>query len=95
MCVYKVGSLEEMCDMMCDNVVPEQRPEWWIFTFGCGQEHEGKYVRIHGTFEEARRKMFREYGDRWAFQYSQEEWDEWKERIPEYVPAETLLREIE
>lgn len=35
----------------------------WIFTFGCGQEHAGHYVKIHGTYDEARAEMFRRYGD--------------------------------
>lgn len=61
---FKVNSLEE----------PEQ---WWIFTFGCGQEHAGYYVRIHGTYRGARAKMCEKYGDKWAFQYSAVEWDEW------------------
>lgn len=73
----------------------KEQPEWWIFTFGYGQENEGKFVRIHGTYESARGKMFSEFGDKWAFQYSQEEWDDWKKRCPEYIPVETLLKEIE
>lgn len=54
--------------------------EWkeWVFTFGCGQPNAGKFVRISGTFNEAREEMFRRYGSAWAFQYSAEEWDEWQ-----------------
>lgn len=44
----------------------------WVFTFGSGHEHEGHYVKIKGTFEEARAKMFERYGTAWAFQYSDE-----------------------
>ena len=40
---------------------------WWIFTFGIGQEHGGKYVRIWGTYSEARAKMVKKYGNKWAF----------------------------
>ena len=46
----------------------------WIFTFGCGQKHEGHYVKIHGTYSSAREEMFRRYGDKWAFQYTAEEY---------------------
>lgn len=49
--------------------------KWWIFTFGCGQEHAGHYVRFYGTFGEARQKMFDHFGDKWAFQYPEEEFD--------------------
>lgn len=29
----EVNSLEEMCDLMCDNKIPEEE-QTWIFTFG-------------------------------------------------------------
>lgn len=89
--IAEVSSLEEMCDLMCDNKLPEK--ENWIFTFGYGQQHEGKYVRVTGTRSEAREKMFNKYGPEWAFQYSEEEWAEWERRRPEYL-AETLLEEF-
>lgn len=46
----------------------------WIFTFGCGQEHAGHYVKIHGTYSEARAEMFRRYGDQWCWQYDADEY---------------------
>lgn len=49
----------------------------WIFTFGCGQQNEGYYVKIFGTFSEARQKMFDRYGNKWGFQYSEDEWNEY------------------
>ena len=48
--------------------------QYWIFTFGCGHENAGKYVKIAGSFGEARAKMCEKYGTAWAFQYSEEEW---------------------
>ena len=39
----------------------------WIFTFGVGQERAGHYVKIHGTYRNARDEMFRRYGREWAF----------------------------
>lgn len=89
--IVKINSLEEMCDLMCDNRLPES--ECWVFTFGYGQEHEGKYVKIRGTYDEAREKMIEKYGDKWAFQYSREEWEDWEARRPEYI-TETLLEEL-
>lgn len=53
----------------------------WIFTFGCGQPLAGKCVRILGTYAQAREKMCSVFGDKWAFQYSAEEWDKFKHDI--------------
>ena len=66
--------------------------EWYYFTFGVGQPHAGKFVKIRGTFEESRQKMFDKYGDRWAFQYSEVEWRRYKSI---HVDTETLLEVIE
>lgn len=68
--------------------------QWWTFTFGYGQQHEGMYVRIYGTLNSARRKMFERYGSEWAFQYSEREWRNWEDKRPKYI-CETLLEEIE
>jgi hypothetical protein len=45
----------------------------WLFSWGFGHEHPNRYVRIEGTYEEARREMVRRYGRRWAFQYPESE----------------------
>ena len=50
----------------------------WIFTFGCGQKNQGKCVRLKGTYDKARKKMFRLFGSEWAFQYPASEWEEKK-----------------
>ena len=68
--------------------------QWWTFTFGYGQKHEGMFVRIYGTFDSARRIMFERNGQEWAFQYSEAEWQDWEDRRPQYI-IETLLEEIE
>lgn len=47
------------------------------FTFGHGQENYGKYVTILAEDEnEARELMFKQYGDKWAFQYPEKEYEE-------------------
>ena len=51
----------------------------WIFTFGYGQAMQGYCVRVKGSYAEARQKMFDKFGRNWAFQYSAEDWDKWKE----------------
>lgn len=50
----------------------------WIFTFGANHQFPGKYVKIFGTYESARDEMFKMFGDRWAFQYPEETWEEMK-----------------
>lgn len=63
----------------------------WIFTFGSGQPYEGHYVKIYGTFAEARDEMFKRYGRSWAMQYSEDECEDWLKRKPKWVPAETEI----
>lgn len=69
--------------------------ENWYFTFGIGQEHAHHYVKISGTFGEARAEMFRRYGPHWAFQYSEEEWNEMKTDPNRRWEWPTELREEE
>ena len=68
-----------------------EKETWYIFTFGSGKKNEGHYVRFYGTYGEAREQMVRECGNEWAFQYSEEEWNDWLARKPWYIPAETEL----
>lgn len=93
-----VSSLEEMCDLMCDNNLPKEKEQWWIFTFGMSKEVYGdnaeKYVKIYGTYSTARSKMFDEYGSKWAFQYSEEEWTEMTLDPNRYWDMETHLKTI-
>ena len=65
---------------------------WWIFTFGSGQKHAGHYVRFFGTFDEARQQMFDAYGRDWCMQYTEEQWNDWLNRKPDWIPAETELK---
>lgn len=39
--------------------------------------------------------MFDRYGKEWAFQYSEEQWQDWLNRKPDYVEAEELLEVID
>ena len=54
----------------------DEKPQWWIFTFGQNSINAGHYVKIRGTYSQARQKMFKRYGNDWAFQYLKKEWDE-------------------
>ena len=65
-----------------------EEKQWWIFTFGYGQQHEGMYVKIYGTFESARRKMFERYGSEWAFQYNEKDWRDISELLLEKIDEE-------
>lgn len=60
--------------------VQEDSRGWWYFTFCCGQRNAGHYVRIFGTFDEARQKMIDRYGLEWALQYSEQQWKDWETR---------------
>lgn len=71
-----------------------EEKQWWTFTFRCGQQHEGMYVKIYGTFKSARRKMFERYGSKWAFQYNEKEWRDWESKRPYYI-VELLLEKID
>jgi len=88
---FRVDNLEDMCAMMCDNRVPKEKPGWWYMTFGWTQKHAGFYVKIYGTFNEARKKMFDKYGREWSFQYSEDEWKSWVDSCP----PELIEKELE
>ncbi len=45
----------------------------WIFTFGVDTPLGHHFVRIQGTYAEARAEIIRRYGSKWAFQYQSEE----------------------
>ena len=74
---------------------PITSKQWFVFTFGCGQPNEGMYVKVFGTYGEARRKMIDKYGREWSFQYTMQEWEDWTSNKPAWLPAETLLEVIE
>lgn len=76
-CEYMMED-ETCCAFECNGVDCPTLPceDYWIFTFGYGEKHSGKYVKIRGTHDQARKKMFEKYGESWAFQYSMEKWEE-------------------
>ena len=57
----------------------------WIFTFGSGQKHGGHFVKIYGTFEEARSEMIAKYGTEWGFQYTEEEWNDYVKEAEDFA----------
>lgn len=63
----------------------------WVFTFGFGQPSAGHCVRIKGTFDEARAKMFKKYGTEWSMQYSAEEWAQIEQKPHRWYPIETEI----
>lgn len=92
---FEINSLEDMCDLMCDNRPPrKKRQQWWIFTIGYGFPNQNSYVKIKGTYESAREEMFKRYGDKWSSQYSLKEWKDWLRVAPKHLPKETLLEVI-
>lgn len=69
--------------------------QWWIFTFGSGQQYAGHYVKIKGTWDSAREKMFAKYGKDWGFQYSEKEWEKFENDPDRLWPMEKELEVIE
>lgn len=56
---------------------PEQEPsQEWLFTFGSGQQHDGRFVRITGTHASARARMVEVFGTAWCDQYDWRRFDE-------------------
>ena len=49
--------------------------ERWIFTFSFDSPNRGRYIVFDGNYEEARNKMWKNFGDQWSFQYSMSEWE--------------------
>jgi hypothetical protein len=53
----------------------------WIFLFGrvhvhpdTGESLAKRYVKIHGTEHDARKRMFRMFGDQWSHSSDQPAW---------------------
>lgn len=56
----------------------------FIFTFGCGQANAGKCQPIFAnTMREARAEMEKQYGLKWAFGYTEEDWEACKVQAEE------------
>ena len=53
----------------------------FIFTFGCGQVNAGKCQPIFALdMETARSEMMEQYGTKWSFAYTEEQWEECKQK---------------
>jgi hypothetical protein len=54
-----------------------------------GSDNRDKIIKIFGSWSETRQKMHERYGDRWAFQYDEEE----GERLIEEYAYEVITLE--
>lgn len=95
----EVNTLEDMCDLMCNNVIPASN-HYWIFTFGCGRDvygdNAGKAVKVYASsYGEAREKMCEKYGTKWAFQYSAKDWNKIKNDPKRFWEMEEVMEVIE
>jgi hypothetical protein len=54
----------------------KEKRQWWIFTFLDRKSDEEKPVKVYGTYEEARKEVFKKYGNKYVFVYTEEEWNE-------------------
>lgn len=73
--------------------------QYWIFTFGQSKEfygdRAGKAVRIFAdSYGDARRKMFERYSNKWAFQYSAEEWEKFENDPERFWYLEEVVEEF-
>ena len=68
--------------------MPENE-NWFIFTFGSGQPHA---IELGANLCA---KMIEKYGTQWGFQYTEQQWLEWLNEKPAWLPAEQLLETIE
>lgn len=59
--------------------------EKWYFTFGCGQLLHNHYIIINGSFSEARKKMYEQFGSCWSNQYSESQWKQEDNLCRDYV----------
>ena len=71
----------------------------WVCTFGQSTETYGdranKAVRVFAnSYGEARQKMFERYGNKWAFQYSAEEWERFENDPERFWYLEEIVEEI-
>lgn len=66
----------------------------WIFTFGCGQQYAGHYVRLTGDYETAREKMFFLFGEDWCLQYSPDVWAKTEKRLGNRAETEMPLTDV-
>lgn len=67
----------------------------WFFTFGMGQTLQGHCQPIYAqSYGHAREKMVEVYGGRWAFQYSEKEWEDSKTNPNRFWPMEKELEPI-
>ncbi len=90
-CEY-YSTVDDVCNVI--DYPALQCEQWWYCTFGCRQKHAGKYVKVRGTFNSARKKMFDKYGAEWSFQYSEEEWEKIKNDPDRWWPMEEELEVI-
>lgn len=67
----------------------------FYFTFGCGQEHDHHVQPIIAKdMSVARAKMIEMYGTSWSWAYTEEEWEEIRNRPSRCWPMETEMEEV-
>lgn len=68
-----------------------EKPCWWYFTFGSNSSNEGKCIKLYGTYSGTRGDMFEMFGNKWAFQYSEHDWESMKSNPDRTWPMEKLV----
>lgn len=70
--------------------------EKYYFTFLGNDPIHANHVQpiVAESYGKAREIMFSIYGDKWGFQYNEEQWNKWCDERPTYFPVEIELPEI-
>jgi len=57
-----------------------QEQQNWYFTFGSAHAHPNGYIKLQGSFSEARAKMFELFDSKWSMQYNEKQFEGQAER---------------
>jgi len=69
---HEAQALHDLLQKFMEFIDSEILDEDWFFTFGVGQRHAGRFVKIRGSEFSTRQIMFKEFGSNWSMQYPSE-----------------------
>ena len=57
-----------------------EQEQYFYFTFGSAHAHPNGYIKLQGSFSEARAKMFELFDSKWSMQYNEKQFEGQAER---------------
>lgn len=70
--------VEKLTDEIVEDFVKSKNLKTFVATFGAGQEHEGKYVKVHTeSYNNAVTYMEEKYKGKYCMVYTLEQWENW------------------